>query len=294
MNLEPPLANPSDSVLARAVQENLFDLFRAMARSLAGAEIVERDGLAYHHAFPSNPMFKGVWGARLAGHQVDEAIDETLAWFVARKAPFLFWWTGPDTTPDDLGARLQARGLLDMAEQQAVLAPGIKQTELGAPGMVADLHRMNEAALLTVPTGFVIAEVATEAALLDFKRVFLESYEIADWAGQGWVDATKAIGIGKTPWRIYVGYLDGVPVATNILFTGAGVASVYGVGTVSAARGMGIGAAITLKPLLAARDMGYHHAVLFSTEMGASIYQRIGFRMTEARINRYLWRNVQA
>ncbi len=294
MNLDTPLANPSESELARAVQENLFDLFSAMAHALDGAELVEHDELSCHHAFPSNPMFKGVWRTRLAPDQVDKAIDETLAWFTARKAPFLFWWTGPDTMPADLGARLQARGLLDMAEQQAVLAPGIKQTELGAPGMVADLHRMNEAALHTVPAGFVIEEVATEAALLDFKRVFLESYEIPDWAGQGWVDATQAIGIGKTPWRIYVGYLDGVPVATNILFTGAGVASVYGVGTVPAARGMGIGAAITLKPLLAARDMGYHHAVLFSTEMGASVYQRIGFRMTEARINRYLWRNVQA
>lgn len=293
MTLDPPLTNPSETDLACAVQENLFALFRAMAHALDGAEIVEHDGLAYHHAFPSNPMFKGVWRTRLSHDEVDKAIDETLAWFAAHKAPFLFWWTGPDTTPADLGARLQARGLLDMAEQQAALAPGIKQTELGAPGMVADLRRMNEAALSTVPTGFVVEEVATEAALLDFKRVFLASYEIPDWAGQAWVDATQAIGIGRTPWKMYVGYLNGDPVATNMLFNGAGVASVYAVGTVPAARGMGIGAAITLKPLLAARAMGYHHAVLFSTEMGASVYQRIGFRMTEARINRYLWRNVQ-
>jgi GNAT superfamily N-acetyltransferase len=289
-----PLADPSESDLAYAVQENLFELFKAMAHALAGAEIVERDGLSYHHTFPSNPMFKGVWRTQLALDQVDAAIDETLAWFTARKAPFIFWWTGQGTAPADLGARLQARWLLDMAEQQAALAPGIKQTEQGAPGMVADLHRMNEAALLTVPAKFVIEEVATAAALLDFKRVFLASYEIPDWAGQGWVDATQAIGIGKTPWKMYVGYLNGEPVATNMLFNGAGVASVYAVGTVPAARGMGIGGAITLKPLLAARDMGYRHAVLFSTEMGASVYQRIGFRMTETRINRYLWRNPQS
>jgi GNAT superfamily N-acetyltransferase len=293
MTLDTPLTNPSESELACAVQENLYALFRAMAHALAGAEIVEHDGLSYHHSFPSNPMFKGVWRTRLAHDQVDKAIDETLAWFAARNAPFLFWWTGSDTTPADLGARLQAHGLLDMAEQQEALAPGIKQTEQGAPCMVADLHRMNEAALTTVPTSFTIEEVATETALLDFKRVFLASYEIPDWAGQAWVDATRAIGIGRTPWKMYVGYLNSEPVATNMLFNGAGVASVYAVGTVPAARGMGIGAAITLKPLLEAREMGYRHAVLFSTEMGASVYQRIGFRMTEARINRYLWRNVQ-
>lgn len=31
--------------------------------------------------------------------------------------------------------------------------------------------------------------------------------------------------------------------------------------------------------------------VLFSTEMGVRVYERIGFKLTNARINRYLWRN---
>jgi ribosomal protein S18 acetylase RimI-like enzyme len=150
---------------------------------------------------------------------------------------------------------------------------------------------MNEAALTTVPPGFTIAEVRDEAHLYAFKKVFVESYEIPDWAGQAWVDATLKIGIGRTPWKLYVGWLDGEPVATNMLFNGAGVASVYAVATAASARGKGIGGAITLKPLLAARDMGFRHAVLFATEMGISAYKRIGFRLVNARINRYLWRN---
>lgn len=105
------------------------------------------------------------------------------------------------------------------------------------------------------------------------------------------MDAALKIGIGKTPWRVYVGYLDGKPVATNMLFNGGGVASVYAVATLPSAQGQGIGAAITLKPLLEARDRdGYKYAVLFSTEMGVKVYERIGFRMTDVRINRYLWR----
>ena len=36
--------------------------------------------------------------------------------------------------------------------------------------------------------------------------------------------------------------------------------------------------------------MGYNYGVLFSSEMGVSGYQRIGFRLTGSRINRYLWR----
>lgn len=283
------LTHPSQAELAAAVEENLFDLFRAMM-ALPGSEIDEGDKLSRHLAFPTNPMFKGVWRTRLAAGEVDEAIDETLAWFKSRNAPFLFWWTGPGTTPENLGERLAARGLLSMEGQAEVLARGIKQTALGAPGMVADLQRMNEAVLSEVPSGFTIEEVQDEASLLDFKRVFVESYEIPEWAGQAWVDATRQLGIGRNPWKMYLGRLDGQPVATNMLFNGGGVASVYAVATVPSARGQGIGGAITLKPLLEAREMGYRYAVLFATEMGVHAYQRIGFRLCDARINRYLWR----
>jgi GNAT superfamily N-acetyltransferase len=287
---DPILTQATDRELGLAVEENLCALFRAMAATLPGGEIVEDGRLSFHHTFPTNPMFAGVWGTRLAPSEVDDAISETLAWFQARRSPFLFWWTGPGTAPADLGARLEARGLISMAGQMQELAPGIRQTAAGAPGMAADLHRMNEAVLGETPAGFTIEEVADEAALYDFKQVFVTSYEIPEWAGQAWVDATLSVGIGRTPWRMYVGRLAGQPVATNMLFTGAGVASVYAVATVPAVRGQGIGAAITLQPLLAARESGYRHAVLFSTEMGVSVYRRIGFRLLEARINRYLWR----
>ena len=292
MNAETMLTNPSQAELAAAIEENLFDLFRAMT-VLPGSEIEENDKLSRHLAFPSNPMFKGVWRTRLAAHKADEAIDETLAWFKSRRAPFLFWWTGPGTTPEDLGERLAARGVISMEGQRQELAPGIKSTAWGAPGMVANLQDMNEAALTQVPPGFTIEKVRNEAMLEDFKRVFVESYEIPAWAGQAWVDATRQLGIGRTPWQMYVGYLDGQPAATTMLFNGGGVASVYAVGTVPAARGQGIGGAITLKPLLEARQTGYHYGVLFATEMGIHTYQRIGFRLCDARINRYLWRNEE-
>lgn len=292
MTPETILTHPTETELANAVQENLFALFRAMAEVLPAGEVAETSQLGYHHTFPSNPMFKGVWRTHLTDEEADAVIDKTIAWFQARNAPFFFWWTGPGTTPADLGQRLQARGLLDMAEQMQELAAGIHQTEQGAPGMVADLHQVDESLLEKTPPGFIIQEVSTEKELYDFKKVFVETYEIPEWAGQAWVDATLSAGIGHTPWRVFVGYLEGEPVATNMLFNGAGVASVYAVATTPSAQGQGIGAAITLKPLLLAREMGYRYGVLFSSEMGVRVYQRIGFRLTEARINRYLWRNT--
>jgi GNAT superfamily N-acetyltransferase len=290
MKTKPILTKATDHELGRAVFNNIHDLFRAMAESLGG-DIFESADISRHFTFPTNPMFKGVWNARLSETEVDAAIDETIAWFKERNAPYFFWWTGPETTPVDLPQRLQARGLIDMAEQQKELAAGIKQTELGAPCMVAELSRMNETVLTKTPQGFSIREAATEPDLYDFKKVFVATYEIPDWAGQAWVDAALKAGIGKSPWRIFVGYLNDEPVATNMLFNGGGVASVYAVATIPSVQGKGIGAAITLKPLLEARDKeGYKYAVLFSTEMGVKVYQRIGFRLTAMRINRYLWR----
>ena len=79
MSQDAPLLNPSDVELAGAVQENLFALFRAMAQSLPGGEIVEGASFCCHHTFPSNPMFKGVWRTQLAPGEVDAAIEGALA-----------------------------------------------------------------------------------------------------------------------------------------------------------------------------------------------------------------------
>jgi GNAT superfamily N-acetyltransferase len=236
-------------------------------------------------------MFKGVWRTRLGAADADATIDETLAWFRARGAPFFFWWTGPATTPHDLGERLRVRGLLSYEAQAEQFAPGIRSSDVGAPAMGADLNAMNEAVMEQTPPGFAIEEVASEAALEDFKRVFIEGYAVPDWAAQAWVDAAHALGIGRTPWRMYLGRLDGEPVATNMLLCGGGVAGIFGVAVVPPARRKGVGAAISLKPLLDARDQGYRHAVLFATEMAAPTYERIGFRRLPVRVNRFLWRN---
>lgn len=280
----------TDAELSAMVEENLFALFRAMAGFISGGQLVEQKHLSYHLTAPQNPMFKGVWQARLNEHNADQVIDQTLAWFRSQGAPFLFWWTGTSTTPNDIGHRLMARGLLSYEAQMEDFAPGIVSTNLGAPGMIADLRHMNESVLTQTPPDFKIETVSTPAQLEGFKQVFITSYDIPAWAAQAWLEATLTIGFEHLPWRIYLGTLNGEPVATNILFCGGGVAGVFGVGTIPSARGKGIGAAITLKPLLDARDSGYRYGVLFATKMGVPVYERIGFRLTDARINRYLWR----
>lgn len=292
MMSEPIADNATDETLGNAAVANLHALFRSMAGCLPGGELEEGVRLSRHLTFPSNPMFKGVWGVTLQPDEVDAAIDETIAWFKARQAPFFFWWTGPGTSPNDLGQRLEARGLLSMEQTMAELTPGMVQTAAGAPVMAADLQRVDEGVMGRTPPGFTIEEIADARGLADWKQVVVTTYELPDWAGQAWIDAAMRLGIGNTPWRMYVGRLNGEAVASNMLFTGGGVASILAVATLPKAQRQGIGAAISLKPLLDARAAGYRYATLWSTEEGMPVYRRIGFHDTGARINRYLWRDA--
>jgi GNAT superfamily N-acetyltransferase len=274
--MTPILTDASSEQLNQAVDRNLFELFRAMTR-LPGAELHETPALSRHLAAPFNPMFKGVWHTRLALADLDNAISDSIAYFQSRKAPFFFWWTGPETQPADTGERLTAHGLT--------------VHELNAPGMTARLAALDYEAIKRVPRNFVMERVRTPTQLEQFKQAFVNGMEVPEWAGQAWVDATLALGLGHTPWVMYVGLLDGEPVASNMLFNGAGVASVFGVATTPGARGRGIGAAITLIAYQEALALGYHYGVLFASELGAPVYRRIGFQDSPVRISRYLWRN---
>lgn len=271
MNNQTYLVHATEAELSTAVQNNLFELFRSM-QFLPGYEIVESDSLSRHYAFPTNPMFRGIWRARLSPGDVEAGIDEALAWFEKRKAQDLFWWTDSQTQPTDL--------------PESLLKLGFDGNLEGDPGMVADLYALNE----NIPTlkNFSIVKAVNQRTLEDWRDVFTVSFETRAPAGQAWIDATLSAQPEHVPWELYVGYMDNKPVSTSMLFNGAGVAGIYAIGTLPEARQKGFGAAITLKSLLDARELGYHYSVLFSTHLGYPVYKRLGFREVDCKIGVYV------
>lgn len=67
-------------------------------------------------------------------------------------------------------------------------------------------------------------------------------------------------------------------VATSLVYLHDGLAGIYGVSTLPGHRGRGLGAHLTAEPLRIAWGLGYSTGLLQASEMGAPVYERIGFR----------------
>ena len=130
------------------------------------------------------------------------------------------------------------------------------------------------------PPGLTIEQVTDAETLKQSCQVVSRGvFEWPDCAVDALLDYHLSVGLGaQSPQRCYIGRLRGELVAKSELVLGAGVAGIYGVATVPQARRQGIGTALTLTALREARALGYRVGILQSSEMGYSVYQRIGFR----------------
>jgi ribosomal protein S18 acetylase RimI-like enzyme len=81
--------------------------------------------------------------------------------------------------------------------------------------------------------------------------------------------------------RAYVVEDGGVPVATSMSIVAEGHVGVFNVATLPSHRGRGYGAALTARAVADGFAAGAATAFLQSSEMGRSVYERLGFRTAE-------------
>ena len=266
------LTDCSPAALAAAVEENAVAYWRTCVPLLPGGEFHESDEMTWFASdFTSAPWFNQVMLTNAGADDADASIDERLAVFRERKRPML-WSVTPSSQPSDLGARLQARGLQ--------LVPSV------LTGMALELAELPDP---DPPAGLRIERVTDAAGLETWLRCYINGFGMAAAAARPFLGLYRSFGFDDDSlFRHYVGSLKGEPVASATLFLGAGVASIWHVGTAPAARRQGIGAAMTLASLRDARTMGYRSGVLHASAAGLSVYRKLGFR-EHGRTAQYRW-----
>lgn len=253
---------PEDVALARRCRDNHLELCRELARwSGDRGEVAERDGVllfATATTFPA--LCNGV--ARLDDALAAEAVlDVAAAWFAERDRGFSVLASdlgvGAD---DDLVAAAEARGFLRVGAAPAMVCeaplapaeppPDVEVRWVGDGGRVEDLVAVCDASYqsLGMPAGVIEAMVRAPER------------------------------VERPHLRTVLLHLAGEPVACAQLLLSHGIAGVYYVGTIEAARGRGLAELATRLVTNLAFELGAPVVTLQASPMGEPIYRRMGYR----------------
>jgi ribosomal protein S18 acetylase RimI-like enzyme len=247
--------------LLEAADENFVTHGAWLPRRLSGMRVVDQPHLVLIDSGLPCDTFNLTCRARLDPAEAGDRAREGLDYFRQAQRPFS-WWIGPADRPANLGDLLLGLGLERV------------ETELG---MVAALSELRRGEL--PPEGLRIVRVASEAQLRAFALVLAANWTPPDPDVLRFYElAASAFLRDSAPVWLYVGYLGEEPVATAELTVGGGIVGLYNISTLAAHRGRGFGTALTLRPLLDARELGHKTAVLQAAPPGVGLYERLGFR----------------
>lgn len=264
------LKDPSNSSLATAVKANLYAFFRLLGRSPKSEFYAQPSLIRWHTPVP-HPWFQGVLSAKPAAQDGDQLVGDMVSYFMSRGVTGFTWWLEPDLQADSWSSHLSAHGF---------------RYDKSTPGMAVHLAALPRS--VPQPEHFTHQVVEDLETLEVWVRTFILGYGLPEAWARDFFELLASLGL-DLPLRHYLGYLDGEPVANSSLLLEAGVAGIYNVATIPEARGQGIGAALTLSPLLNAAELGYHAGVLQSSEMGFSVYRRLGFQHL-CQMDHFYWR----
>jgi ribosomal protein S18 acetylase RimI-like enzyme len=204
--------------------------------------------------------FNFICRARLDRAAARAGALDAVSYFTGMERPFS-WWVGPADQPTDLAAILQQIGL---QEAETELAMAVKLDALGDS--------------MPPISALEVSRVRTEVELETFARLSAANWDPPDQQVLTFYRRTAAVLLNAAaPQWLYVGYMDGEPVATAEATVHAGTVGLFNIATRPAFRGRGIGSMMTWQPLRDARAAGCDLGVLQAAAAGVGIYRRLGF-----------------
>lgn len=258
----------SDAEILELGDLNLAESAREMLRWHTGYHMQEADDLllaASHDEFPIGYSNTAMPLGFEASPDPVALLENAERFFDERKRGFTLWIRAH--LDGDLAECASTRGLSAISE---------------IPGLVLE-ERVPDAPL---GRGIRVEEAVDVRALGDLGAVLPAAF-----ATMG-LPLTNSQAYFAMPERILhphiiavVGYLDDQPASAAMLLLSHGIAGVYWVGTLEAARGRGLGEACTRLVGNLAFERGARCVVLQASQQGEPIYLRMGYR----EVTRYRW-----
>jgi hypothetical protein len=261
-----------ERLVKKAIEENWKNYHYCLGRS-PSVELSISRYLTWLITNVPDPFMNLVVSTQLPSKGTDELIENALTYFRSLNIRKLSWLAEEGVPAIEIGKYLVAHGLTF--------------EESFAKEMAADLMALPDN--LPMPTGLKIMRVEDGETLLKWIHIASIGFDYPEELENSWYDFFVET-VFDLPFRSYLALLNGQPVATSQLFLSAGVAGIYNVTCVPQARCQGIGAAITLAPLLDARAMGYRIGILQASQLGYKVYRRLGFQ-DYGKLSVYMWEN---
>jgi len=172
----------------------------------------------------------------------------------------ILWFVSPYSYPKNLNNLLENYGFILENKWKA---------------MAIDIKKMPY--IFDIPEGMQIKKISDLEELKKWSHILVESFQfskVIDSYKKYFINA----GLDDINFDYYLGFFNGKPVATSIFFKGQGAAGIFYIGTVEEARGHGIAQAMVYYILNKSKIHGYRFCVLQASEMGYTLYKKIGFK----------------
>lgn len=253
------------------IDDNVITYYKGLAHSL-GDTFIENDEIAWFYTGRRSILrFNGVLKISTTKKPLATIGDPVLDHFRSQGLPF-FWADYPPGSAHGLGEYLISHDI-----------------PLVLNGMPAMSRRLDGLPELNLPPEVEISPVCTpddEAGCLD---VHMKGFNEPEQAGEDFQQYLRySLTESKIIWKHFLGRWHGEPCAISTLLYAAKAAGIYHVTTLPAFRNRGLGKALTLVAMHLASALGYETSVLFATEDGYPLYQKLGF-VTVITANFYVW-----
>jgi ribosomal protein S18 acetylase RimI-like enzyme len=245
---------------------NLAESYREISRWNPNIDMAEHADILFVSGAGAFPAINFVIRVgNILRSSADTLIDQARSFFAARKRSFSI-----------IVRQHLDRDLLDTCKRLELYQVA------NAPGMVMEDLLADK----PLPRGVRLQHINTEAMVKDFAEVAGQSFTTLGMpaeVGRGVFSEPRALLAPHL--YLVVAYLEGKPASCALAILSHGIGGIYYVGTIEAARGMGLAEHCTRAVGNAALKFGARCVVLQASVYGEPVYKRMGYK----EFTRYPW-----